>query len=252
MTTTDPTTRTRRDSLWQPVDASPGHPLAPLADAVIARGVRLEAETGPSNSVGARYFQAFLTAEGLGRTATPVLRGLFNRGPYPGFNWVEVTDYDGTPALEDGREIEIPEAIDLRIVEALGALVPPGGHLMLEYDSAARRSTALALAARVPPVATPLGAMMFAAGCGVAFRDWYISEGGREGPRKLQGFRPVDHEHERIRGEQMLHELDAFMARSRELDWTTQAQTRPLAEATIATLHHRLSLPEGPLPRRDG
>jgi hypothetical protein len=89
--------------------------------------------------------------------------------------------------------------------------------------------------------------MMFAAGCGVAFRDWYISEGGREGPRKLQGFRAIDHEHERIRGEQMFRELDEYMARSRDVDWSIQAQTRPLAQAAIAALHHRLDLPEGPL-----
>ena len=56
---------------------------------------------------------------------------------------------------------------------------------MAEYDSEARRVTAQALAARVPPLATPLGALMTAVGCGDAFKVWYISEGGREGPRKL-------------------------------------------------------------------
>lgn len=241
------TTKSDHRSPWRPITGLPDNPLRPLHDAEIGRGVRLAVEIGPKNNVGAVYFQAFLTADELGRTGAPIMRGLYNRGRYPGFNWIEVTDWDGTPALEDGRPIEIPEAIDLRIVSVLGTLVPPGGHLMLEYDSAARRSTALALAARVPPVATPLGAMMFAAGCGVAFRDWYISEGGREGPRKLQGFRAVDHEHERIRGEQMLRELDAFMSRARDLDWLIQAQTRPLAQAAMTALHQRLGLPEGPL-----
>ncbi len=141
----------------------------------------------------------------------------------------------------------IPEAVDVQIVRAVAALVPPGGHLMIEYDSPARRHTAQALAARVPPVATPLGAKMFAAGCGVAFRDWYIPEGGREGPRKLQGFRALDAEHERRRGEEMLRELDAFMPRSKDLDWHLQGTVRELAQAAIAALHHRLGLPEGPL-----
>lgn len=228
--------------------ALPDHPLLPLHEAEIGRGVRLAVEIGPKNNVGAVYFQAFLVAEALGRTGAPIMRGLFNRGLYPGFNWIEVTDWDGAPVLEDGRALEIPEAVDLRVVTVLATLVPPGGHLMLEYDSRARRTTALALAARVPPVATPLGAMMFAAGCGVAFRDWYIAEGGREGPRKLQGFRAIDHEHERLRGERMLRELDTFMSRARELDWMIQAQTRPLAAAAMTALHQRLGLPEGPLP----
>lgn len=231
---------------WRPVADDPASPVAALDGAVIGIGIRLAVESGPKNNVGARYFRAFLEADGVGRTAGPILQGLANRGPHPGFNWVEVTTYDARPALEDGRTIEIPEAVDVQIVRALAALVPPGGHLMIEYDSPARRLTAQALAARVPPVATPLGAAMFAAGCGVAFRDWYISEGGREGPRKLQGFRAIDEAHERRRGEEMLRELDAFMPRSKDLDWHIQAVARELAQATIAALHHRLDLPEGP------
>jgi len=233
------------DPRWAPASGAE-HLLAGLDGAEVGRGVRLAAEVGPPNSVGARYFRAFLEVDALGRTREPVLRGLANQGPYPGFNWVEVTAFDASPYLEDGRQLEIPEAVDLQIVRALAAPVPPGGHLMLEYDSHGRRLTAQALAARVPPVATPLGAMMFAAGCGVAFRDWYISEGGREGPRKLQGFRAIDASHERARAGPMLADLQAFMARSKELDWHVQARTRPLAEATIAALRARLELPEGP------
>ena len=83
---------------------------------------------------------------------------------------------------------------------------------MAEYDSVARSLTARALSARVPPVATPLGALLFEVGCGVAFRDWYISEGGREGPRKLQGFRALDDDHARTRGLEAAAALEAFLA----------------------------------------
>jgi len=236
-----------RPSPWRPVAADPGHPLAALQGAEVGNGVRLAIELGPKSKVGSDYFRAFLEADGLGRTAEPFLWGLINRGPYPGFNWVEVTGSTDRVPLESGEEVQIPEGIDLAVVQQLGTLVPPGGHLMLEYDSPQRSLTARALTANVPPVATPLGAMMLAAGCGIAFTDWYISEGGREGARKLQGFRALDAAHEERRGRDTFNALEAFMPRMRDLDWDIQAAVRPLAEATLTLLRERFAMPEGPI-----
>ena len=235
-------------SPWRPLAAAPAHPLAAIEGTEVGAGVRLALELGPKSKVGSDYFRAFLVSDRLGRTTTPVLWGLINRGPFPGYNWVEVTDAANRVVMEGGDEVEIPEGIDLELVRALGSLVPVGGHLMIEYDSAHRQSTARALVANVPPVATPVGAMMFAAGCGVAFTDWYISEGGREGARKLQGFRAADAAHEERRGRQMLLALEAFMPRVRDLDWDIQAAVRPLAEAAITVLRERFAVPDGPLP----
>ena len=198
-------------------------------------------------ALGHRHHRAFLQADQLGRSADPFLWGLINRGPFPGFNWVEVTDATNRVLMESGDEVEIPEGIDLQVVQALGRLVPTGGHLMIEYDSRWRASTARALRANVPPVATPVGAMMFAAGCGVAFTDWYISEGGREGSRKLQGFRALDAAHEERRGREMLAALESFMPHLRDLDWDIQATVRPLADAAITALRDRFAIPDGPV-----
>lgn len=82
---------------------------------------------------------------------------------------------------------------------------------MVEYDSPERAATARALARGVPPLATPLGAALLAAGCGPGVRDWHISEGGREGPRKLQGFRPLDAAQARGRAESAARELRDFL-----------------------------------------
>jgi len=100
--------------------------------------------------------------------------------------------------------------------------------------------TARALTAGVPPRATPLGAAMAAAGCGVAFRDWYISEGGREGPRKLQGFRALDAEHQQLRDGETLAALKAFMDHSAHLDWDLQARTRTIAGEAIEDLEAQI------------
>ena len=247
MTAADTRTAASARSPWRPAAAVPGHVLGAIDGAAVGNGVTLAIEIGPRNKVGSDYFRAFLVSAELGRTTEPVVSGLVNRGPFPGFNWVEVTGSAHRLPLEDGAAVMVPEGIDLQIVQTLASLVPPGGHLMLEYDAPHRAITARALAANVPPVATPLGAMMFAAGCGVAFTDWYISEGGREGPRKLQGFRALDAAHEQRRGLEMLAALEAFMGRSREVDWDVQMAVRPLAGAAIAVLRERLAVPPGPL-----
>lgn len=227
-------------SLWRPASAAPEAGPARWDGAAVGDDVTLDVWVGPANRVGARYFRCYLVSD-LGRTLEPVVFGLQNSGPYPGYNWVEVIDYQAIVPLADGREVEIPDGIEHRIFAQLATLVPAGGHLMAEYDSAARRTTALALAARVPPLATPLGALMAEVGCGDAFRDWYVAEGGREGRRKLQGFHAVDEEHARRRGLEMVADLEVFLRGSADLDWNLQAKTRPLAQAAIERLLARFS-----------
>ncbi|MEX1022106.1 MAG: DUF1122 family protein, partial [Dehalococcoidia bacterium] len=192
--------------LWRPAGETAEHPLARIDGADVGQGVRLDVEVGPRDHAGATRFRAYLHAADLGRTLVPVLTGRLHQGAFPAANWVEVTHFNGQVPVAGG-EVDIPEGIDLQILQALGGLVPPGGALAVEYDSPHRRLTARALAQRVPPVATPLGGMMFAVGCGVAFKDWSAAGGGVEGPRKLQGYRAVDIDHQTRRGHQTLAAL---------------------------------------------
>ena len=224
---------------WRPASSEPAHPLARLDGASVGEDVTLETELGPRNHVGSTYFRVYLRSDELGRTVEPVVFGLQNSGPYPGWNWVEVLRWNDQLHVEDGRGVSVPPGIEALIFERLAELVPPGGHLMAEYESGARWVTAAALAARVPPAATPLGRLLARTGAGVAFRDWYIPEGGREGPRKLQGFRALDEQHARTRGLETIAALEAFLADTADLDWDVQAQTRPLAEEALAELRER-------------
>ena len=226
----------RSDARWRPVADSPEHRLALLDGVSVGEDVTLDVLLGPRNSVGATYYRLYLDSPDIARSLEPVAFGLQNTGPYPGFNWIEIIEWLDILPLEDGRTVEVPLGVERLIFQRLGALIPTGGHLMAEYDSPARTITARALAGRVPPAATPLGATLRAAGCGVAFRDWYIAEGGREGPRKLQGFRAVDAEHEWRRAEEMIRDLEAFLASDADLDWNVLAQTRPLAEEALESL----------------
>ena len=216
--------------IWNPASDFPDHPLHILEGRAVGDGVFLAVEIGKRNRVGSTNFRVLLNSTTLGMSEVPVLIGLQNSGEFPGFNWVEVTSFNSSIGFADGT-VEIPDSIDLNIIRTLSELVPSGGHMMIEYDSTARRNTARALALKVPPIITPLGSMMFSVGCGVAFKDWYISEGGREGPRKLQGFKAVDFEHEQTRYREALASIEKCMETFAELDWDIQIAIRPLVDA---------------------
>jgi len=165
------------------------HPLGRLQGRSLGVG-RLLTLLGPKNSAGARYFQLFLRLPD-GRLNHAFLLGLHNSGRFPAYNWIDVARYDGAASFAGGDDVALAGAPERRLFRPLGDLIPPGGHLMLEYESAHGRSTERMLSLGLPPVATPLGYLTFLAG-GASFRDWYIREGGREGPRRLQGFKPLD------------------------------------------------------------
>ena len=199
---------------WPPTRAE--HPLGRLQGRSLGPG-RLVVLLGPKSSAGARYFQLLLRLPD-GRLSHPFLVGLHNSGPFPAYNWIDVARYDGAASVDGGEGIELADAPERRLFRLLGNLVPPGGHLMLEYESDHARSTERMLSLGLPPVATPLGYLLFLAGC-VSFRDWYISEGGREGPRRLQGFKPADAASAAGKAATIAAELRGFLAQKAPQVW---------------------------------
>ena len=155
----------------------------------------------------------------MSRTATdglcddPLALGLHNTGPFPAFNWIEMTQYREVLRIGD-ETLDLPATrLDGRLFPVLAQFVPPGGHIMVEYDSQTHRATSRMLTLGFPPVCSPIGCLMFGIGC-LSYRDWYISEGGREGPRKLQGFMPLNEEIRLEKAAKLRAELEAFLSRS--------------------------------------
>jgi hypothetical protein len=179
-----------------------GHPISVL-DGLSLDEYVVTALLGPKNAVGSRYFQLYLSDSG-GRLAGEMLAlGLQNSGPYPAFNWVELSF--------GRRKLDLWEAgLASQLFAALCGLVPAGGHIMAEYDSPTHRATERILTLRYPPVCSPIGYLMFEQGVR-SYRDWYISEGGREGPRKLQGFRPLNRAVAKEKTAAMIAELKAAL-----------------------------------------
>jgi len=178
---------------------------------------------GPKNRFGARYFQIFLLDNQGQASEPPVVVGLYSSGPYPSYNWVEVISLAeyvtfASPSEGRGSMLDVRSSgLDRELLKRIADLIPPGGHIMIEYDSPEQQETARALNVGIPPAATLLGYLMYSIGCGMGFRNWYFAEGGSEGPRKLQGYKPLHEEHARERAQDLARELLAFLERPAEL-----------------------------------
>jgi hypothetical protein len=205
-----PPDRARIEALLSGKWSLPGdHPVSAL-DALALGDCRTVAILGPKNAVGSRYFQLFL-ADSVGSLADGALAlGLHNSGPYPAFNWIEMTQYQERPRFGETELSLWDSGLDEALFEALSGLVPAGGHLMVEYDSPGHRATERILTLGYPAAASPLGFRLFGAGVR-SYRDWYISEGGREGPRKLQGFKPLNAEIAAEKTAALRTELEAML-----------------------------------------
>jgi hypothetical protein len=174
---------------------------------------------GPKNRFGATYFQVFVIDAERRAGEPAAIVGLHHSGPYASYNWIEIislaqrvtfaSSTSGADEVLDTCQAEL----DRDLLRRLADVIPPGGHVMMEYDSPEQAETARGLGLNIPPVATPLGHLLFSVGCRAGFRDWYIAEGGSEGPRKLQGYKPLDEAHAGRKARELASQLLAFLAR---------------------------------------
>ena len=142
---------------------------------------------------------------------TPLMTGIVSGGGRGVMPWLEGRIYPGLE-LANGQWFDARAAgLEAGLINLLGTLIPGGGHLMIEYESPGQSETHRELLLRVPPAATYLGALMFAAGFRGHFKDWYISEGGHEGPRKLQANKSPNEAAARGALNSNLQELEQFL-----------------------------------------
>jgi len=195
------------------------------------------------------YFSLHLISEPAGELSVdPVFSGLFSLGRESQNirGWVD-GDYFYLARFQDGPQFSLTESgFDLQLFKMLGDLVPAGGSFMVSYslfskESGIHRDTKRGLDRGYPPAVTPLGYLLFYAGCGMGFKDWYFAEGGREGPEKLQGFRPVDSKSAKHKADEMLRELRMFSAKPAEDDLAQSCRLR--AEQVVQELEDMLRLP---------
>lgn len=190
------------------------HPLASLQGKALD-SYKLVVLLGAKNRFGARYFQMFLKNQSDVISNQPVIIGLYNQGKYPGYNWIEIVNFSPRVSFgSDEESLDISkDGLFLQLMRHLADLIPPGGHMMVEYDSPEQQDTARSLALGIPPILTPLGYILFLAGCGSSFKDWHFAEGGSEGPRKLQGNKALNSKQAQINKERTTQKIKSFLAR---------------------------------------
>lgn len=163
-------------------------------------------------------------------SALPVLEGIYSRGGKGVAPWMEILTYHNQVELEDKSGVRLTvdlsaAGLDRTLFEQLGKLIPPGGHIMVWYESKQDAKTYLALQKGVPPLVTELGRLLFWAGC-LSVRDFSLPEGGLEGCRKLWGERPVNKRHEQMLKRSITTQLRDFLSR----DW---AFSEPAVESDM-------------------
>jgi hypothetical protein len=144
---------------------------------------------------------------------TPLMTGIISGGGRGVMPWLEARIYPWLELANGERFDGRTAGLEAGLIKLIGTVVPAGGHLMLEYESPGQSETHRELLLRVPPAATYLGALMFAAGFRGHFKDWYISEGGHEGPRKLQANKSPNAAAAREALHSNLEELEQFIKR---------------------------------------
>jgi hypothetical protein len=174
---------------------------------------------------GWRYVRVSLRDKRGRISAGSLMTGIVSAGGRGVKPWIEcrlfpiVISDDSPGKTIDARAL----GLEARMIELLGDLIPPGGHLMIDYENPGQEETFAELGLRVPSPASYLGSLMFQAGFRGDFKDWYFSEGGHEGPRKLQANKSPDRAAARRALANHRRELSAFVARALPRD-ATQAE----------------------------
>ncbi len=233
------------DKGWRRLANGHGHPLSVIGSERLD-GRDVVVLLGPRNRFGAEYFQVFVANEDPDSVVRQAIVGLHSAGPHPAHNWVEIMCFgDDVHASPTGDGAAAGDSTCLELLRRVAGVIPPGGHFMVEYDSPGQRETARALALGVPPPATQLGFLMHLVGCGATFRDWYFAEGGSEGPRKLQGSKPLNREHADRASRELAHALVEFLESPvdpEKMDTQRSARKRAawiLSNAQVEGIHLR-------------
>lgn len=167
---------------------------------------------------GWKGFSLYLEDRVDRRGDPPVVKGIFSRGGKDGVKpWLDIVCRQRI--LFEVHEADSFQSVDL--VEAhlleelfglLGRLIPCGGHLMVSYEEedSIHIETMEALRNNVPPAATALGFVLFLSGFSL-IKNWYLSEGGHEGPRKLWAEKAPDAATARTWTERTVEEIRRFL-----------------------------------------
>ncbi len=146
-------------------------------------------------------FELYLQNSNKELSKNPIINCSFFKGRKNNYPWVDFYYYPQISFLNNTVNIT-NEKLSETLFQFISNLIPDGGHIMVVYLN--HIETNLGLQKGVPPPITELGYLLWNTGC-TWFKDWYFSEGFREGDVKLQGEKPLN---KIIQKEHLLHTYD--------------------------------------------
>lgn len=169
----------------EPLEALHGRPLGPYY-------LQVTQYEPMERRSGWRRVALFLLDGDQVQADWPLLKGFFSiAGPERG-SWLDCDFYPLQSFSGIERDLS-SDGLALELFRLLGEAIT--SHCMVAYEvwehaTDLHSFTEQSYRLGIPPPATPVGELLITAGCISGFKDWYIAEGGNEGPRKLQAEKP--------------------------------------------------------------
>jgi len=175
-------------------------------------------------------------------STSPIVRGIFSSGGRDGIkSWMDI-NYLEEVIFDDKQPSGIinlsEQGLDRQLFEYLGGIVEPSGHIMVSYEdeNQIHIDTLTSLAIGIPPAVTPLGELLWWSGF-QQVKDWYLSEGGHEGPRKLWAEKAPDKYWADKWNHLLIGQLSEFLNRTPKPDYLSLEQpARERARLMLAKL----------------
>ncbi len=166
---------------------------------------------------GWKGFKLYLQDNKGSRSELPIIKGIYSVGGKDGVKaWMDLEYREKLVFSKEEKPLASfslrASHIDRKLFSHLGKIIPPGGHLMVSYEGEQKIHTATlkSLSSGIPPVLTPLGILIFRAGFHYV-KDWYLAEGGHEGPRKIWGEKAPDAQWEKIFLDKTAQQIKPFL-----------------------------------------
>jgi hypothetical protein len=153
-------------------------------------------------------------------SSSPVIKGIYSSGGKDGIQpWMDIEYWEEIDFVEKSdhpKKFNLHSSRqDFKLFDYLGNLIPPGGHFMVSYEGEQKihTDTVVSLSLGIPAAVTPLGHLLFNGGFQY-IKDWYLAEGGFEGPRKLWGEKAPDDDWRQNYLKRTAVEINAFAHKS--------------------------------------
>lgn len=166
---------------------------------------------------GWKGFKLYLQDSRGVRSELPVIKGIYSVGGKDGVKaWMDLEyreELDFSKGENSLTSFSLSSShTDRKLFLHLEEFIPPGGHLMVSYEGGQKihTTTLKSLSSGIPPVLTALGTLIFLAGFHY-IKDWYLAEGGHEGPRKIWGEKAPDAKWTKIFLEMTAQQIKPFL-----------------------------------------